>query len=227
MKETNKTYSENWGGARKGAGKKPTGRKKVNFYIDENEEKMLRKELEKYRSNGVTQQLEKRSPNSKYETSENQDSKLRDKNEEVVKKINAAAERQAKIEDTIKNENNPSISKYNYLPRIPVEAENKKAVDYDKYESKNHLKRIKRHPRYKHPAFVELRRKYRYTATLRAVVYKNNKIYIWFSPKATKSEEIFRSINEKSQIYDMSLKDIFDIFGYKAGYVPELKILLD
>lgn len=267
MKE--KTYSENWGGARKGAGKKPTGRKKVNFYIDQNEEKILREQLEKYRSTGILQPLEKRPPNSKDDNTENQKSKLVDKikydfeiaiqsaagcsmtnifltkaetlgellgisNAEVVKKISAATEQQSKdnlfkqekIEDIAKHENNHSISKYNYhLPRNPIEAENKKAVNYDKYESKNHLKRIKKHPRYKHPALIELRGKYRYTATLRAVVYKENKIYVWFSPKSTKTEEIFRVINGKSQIYGMLSKEIFDIFGYKdSGYVPELKI---
>lgn len=252
MKE--KTYSENWGGARQGAGKKPTGRKKVNFYIDKNEEKMLREELEKYRSNGVTE-LKKRPPNSKDETSENQDGELRDKiehnfeiaiqsavacslsnndmakdetlgellcisNEEVVKKINAAAEQEAKIENTIKSENTPPVSSYKYRPKIPTKVGEKKAVDYKEYERKSKLKRAKQDLQFNDKRCIELRQIYKNKATLHFIEYTENGIYFWFSSKKKSDGEIFRKVYN-DEIRVISSEEKYNIFGFiDRGFHP-------
>ena len=47
------------GGAREGAGRKPTGRRKVNFYITEHEEEVLREGLAKIRKQEVAREKAK------------------------------------------------------------------------------------------------------------------------------------------------------------------------
>lgn len=191
-----KNYSENWGGARPGSGKKPTGRRKVNFYVDEAEVKFLRGELEKFRSGAKGLQDEKDAP---------------------ISKMNSAA---LPLEKELRK---ASVRKSVPLA-LPERADCKKAVQRDRWERARHLKDVKKQPCFNHRAFVALREKYRYTAALQAVECRGDMLYIWFTPKG-KEEEIFRSINRQSQVYDMSLQDKFEVFGYKdRGYVTPLQM---